>query len=112
MKKTAAFAAALAAAVSLAVLAGCREKSAGTDAEAPPAPESHAAAPAVTTAYPKGSIKVGDKAVCVVCAVNGTGHGQEEARAVLDYKEKTYAFCSEAEKAEFISDPAKYAQGP
>jgi len=44
-----------------------------------------------------------------VCAAEGGAHGEEEAKATLDYKGKTYAFCSEAEKAEFISNPAKYA---
>ncbi|MBI3946018.1 MAG: hypothetical protein HY321_08875 [Armatimonadetes bacterium] len=108
MKKTAALAAALAAVLSLAVLAGCSEKKADTDAAAPAAVETRT--PVTGTAYPKGSIKVGDKAECIVCAVNENKHGQEEAKAVLDYQEKTYAFCNEGEKAEFISNPTKYAQ--
>jgi YHS domain-containing protein len=35
----------------------------------------------------------------------------EEVKATLDYKGKTYAFCKLEEKAEFISNPSKYAGG-
>jgi YHS domain-containing protein len=61
------------------------------------------------TGQPLGSVKVGDKAVCAVCSKGGHTSEPEETKAVLDYKGKTYAFCSEGEKAEFISNPTKYA---
>jgi len=41
--------------------------------------------------------------------VNDGTTESEAVKATLDYKGKTYGFCSEAEKAEFISNPAKYA---
>ncbi|MBI3927008.1 MAG: YHS domain-containing protein [Armatimonadetes bacterium] len=34
---------------------------------------------------------------------------EEEVKETVDYQGKTYGFCDEAEKAEFISNPAKYA---
>lgn len=56
-------------------------------------------------------VKVGDKAVCCVCAVNEGGKAKpEEVKAVLKYKGKTYPFCDISEKAEFISHPGKYAK--
>lgn len=51
----------------------------------------------------------GDKAHCAVCFAKDGKTTEEEAKEVLDYKGKPYAFCNESEKAEFISDPAKYA---
>lgn len=65
---------------------------------------------AVVTGQPKGSLKVGGRAVCAVCAVKEGTKETEEVKDVLDYKGKTYGFCNESEKAEFISEPAKYAQ--
>lgn len=62
-----------------------------------------------TAGAPEGSIKVGDKAVCVICAAKEGTTALEEVKAVLNYKGKTYAFCNEGEKAEFISNPSKYA---
>ena len=102
--------AALAAAFSVTVLAGCGDKAAETTEATPPATTSTPAATAVTTANAKGSVKVGDQAVCIVCAVKEGATAKEEVKAVLDYKDKTYAFCNDAEKAEFISEPAKFAQ--
>jgi YHS domain-containing protein len=70
-----------------------------------------AAKPAPKTAA-KGKareVKVGDKAVCCVCAVKEGSKKPEEVKAVLKYKGKTYPFCSLDEKAEFISNPSKYA---
>ena len=75
----------------------------------PPSAPSPAAVASVKVAYDPGTIKKGDKGHCVVCALK---EGKKEAEAVaetLDYQGKTYVFCNEAEKAEFISDPAKYA---
>ncbi len=63
----------------------------------------------VSIGAPLGTIEVGDQAVCAICATENESHGVEEVKATLDYEGKTYAFCSEAEKAEFISNPAEYA---
>lgn len=94
----------------LAVFAGCGQKQerAAPATQTPPAP----AAPLskVVVANPKGSVKVGDQAVCVICNKNEGKTYKEPVAETLDYKGKTYAFCNEGEKAEFISDPAKYAQ--
>lgn len=71
-------------------------------------PAATAASPAVQAAYALGTIKKGDQGVCVVCV--GSDHPREESvAATIDYEGKTYAFCSEAEKAEFISNPGRYA---
>lgn len=64
----------------------------------------------VVTGHPLGTLKVGGRAVCAVCSVKEGTKETEEVKATLDYKGKTYGFCNESEKAEFISDPAKYAQ--
>lgn len=63
----------------------------------------------VAASYPVGSIKKGDKALCVVCAVKEGTTEKETVVETLDYKGHTYVFCNEAEKADFISDPRKYA---
>jgi YHS domain-containing protein len=76
-----------------------------------PAASAPAGTAAVQVAYDPGSIKVGDKAVCVICNAKEGSTAAEEVAETLDYKGKTYAFCNESEKAEFISDPARYAQG-
>lgn len=105
------------------VILGCGEKS-ETDSATPPA-QTSSPAPASTGAAETGggatSIKTaatvtdGKKdlktAVCVVCAADGKPHGEEEVRASIEYKGKGYYFCNEAEKAEFISNPRKYAVG-
>ncbi|MCW5865640.1 MAG: YHS domain-containing protein [Candidatus Eremiobacteraeota bacterium] len=46
-----------------------------------------------------------------MCVVKEGKPGEETVAETLDYKGKTYVFCNESEKAEFISEPAKYA-GP
>ena len=92
--------------LALSALVGC-----GPKETQQPAPTPKASAPAPSVGAPLGTVKVGDKAICTVCAAGNSECGVEEVKATLDYKEKTYAFCSEAEKAEFISDPAKYAGG-
>lgn len=97
-------------------LAGCGDKPAETtDTAAPGATAATtgttpAATNAATAGFPKGTVKVGDKALCVVCAVKEGTTAAEDVKATLDYKDRTYAFCNDAEKAEFISNPAKYAQ--
>ncbi|OIP05902.1 MAG: hypothetical protein AUJ96_09990 [Armatimonadetes bacterium CG2_30_66_41] len=91
------------------VLGGCGPKKAAEAPESSPATSAAPSPAAPTTGVALGSIKVGDKAVCAVCAVNDGTTESEAVKATLDYKGKTYGFCSEAEKAEFISNPAKYA---
>jgi YHS domain-containing protein len=110
------------AAFALAALAGCGpEKTAEAPSDRPSAPAGGASATApasgetgaatVATGAPQGSVKVGDRAVCAVCAVRDGTTEPEEVKATLDYKGKTYAFCNLDEKAEFISNPSKYAGG-
>ncbi|MBI3921792.1 MAG: YHS domain-containing protein [Armatimonadetes bacterium] len=93
------------------LLGGCGPKKAVEAPESSPATSATPPPAAPTTGAALGSIKVGDKAVCAVCAAEGGAHGEEEVKATLDYKGKTYGFCSESEKAEFISNPSKYVGG-
>jgi YHS domain-containing protein len=88
------------------LLAGCGGDGTPGESGTAPAPKTVA-----NVGKPLGSIKVGDSAICVVCSKEGGDHGKtpEPAVAIIDYKGKTYAFCNESEKAEFISSPAKYA---
>lgn len=99
----------------LGALAGCSQEKAAETPAAPSAPAAGTTASTppsggakVVTGAPQGSIKVGDKAVCAVCAVKEGKTELEEVKATLDYKGKTYSFCSLDEKAEFISNPSKY----
>ena len=74
-----------------------------------------AASVSVAVAAPKAPAKKPAKkpakAVCVVCkAREGAKAKPEEVKATLKYKGKTYPFCEVSEKAEFISNPAKYAK--
>ena len=97
-------------------LAGCGEKPG--DAPTPPATNPAAGGPqtggggartdatAATVTDGKQDLK---EAVCVVCAADGKPHGPEPVKASIEYKGKGYYFCDEAEKAEFISNPARYA---
>lgn len=62
-------------------------------------------------AYETGSIQVGDKGVCVVCATEDNSSEEETVAATVEYQGKTYAFCSEDEKARFLTDPARYVPG-
>lgn len=93
-------------AVAAALLGGCSKGSDSSPGSA------STATPKVTVAYAQGSIKKGDKAHCVVCAVKEGSSEEEPVAEVLDYKGKTYAFCNEKEKAEFISEPARFAGSP
>ena len=82
----------------------------GCSSPPPPAPPSPAAsATPSAAAYPLGSIKKGDQALCVVCVVKEGATAKETVVETLDYKGQTYVFCNESEKAEFISDPRKFA---
>lgn len=59
----------------------------------------------------KPAAKKPAKAVCTVCKVReGAKAKPEEVKATLKYKGKTYPFCDVSEKAEFISNPAKYTK--
>jgi YHS domain-containing protein len=93
-------------------LVGCSQKEPEVTTAPPetPAATSPAAPAAVTVAHDLGSVKVGDKAICVICAAKEGTSETEEVKAVIDYQGKTYAFCNEAEKAEFISSPATYVK--
>jgi YHS domain-containing protein len=94
-------------ALSASLFLGCATSSqqGQTPASASPA----AAASSVKVAYDTGTIKKGDKGHCVVCVVKEGSKEEEAVVETLDYKGKTYVFCNESEKAEFISDPSKYA---
>lgn len=103
---------AILAALSALIIIGC-----GSKEEAAPATTTTAGATSsnetpnkvVAISYEKGSKKLGDKGVCAVCMVKeGKETAEEEVKFVMDYKDKTYVFCNEAEEAEFISDPKKY----
>jgi YHS domain-containing protein len=78
----------------------------GTAAAAKATPK--AAAKATTRG--KGKTAPGPKlAVCCVCAVKEGKKTPEPVKASLKYRGKTYYFCNLQEKAEFISNPSKYA---
>jgi YHS domain-containing protein len=68
------------------------------------------AAPAKVAPKAKSAAeKMPAKAVCPVCAVKTGKKVMEPVKASLKYKGKMYYFCDLNEKAEFISNPAKYA---
>ena len=48
------------------------------------------------------------KAVCVVCAANGEGHGEERPAAGMRYKGRAYFFCSAKEAVTFKQDPEAF----
>jgi YHS domain-containing protein len=54
--------------------------------------------------------KMPAKAVCPVCAAKTGKKALEPVKASLKYKGKMYYFCDINEKAEFISNPSKYAK--
>jgi len=94
-------------------LAGCNSEPAAEPTTATTGTTSTTTEPAATgmkpISYEKGTKKVGDKGVCVVCMVKeGKEPAEEEVKLVLDYGDRSYVFCNEAEEAEFISDPKKY----
>jgi YHS domain-containing protein len=77
------------------------------------------AGPAAAKAAPKSAARAskskppaakGPKmAVCCVCAVKEGKKVLEPVKASVKYKGKTYYFCNLKDKAEFISNPSKYA---
>lgn len=93
------------AAVAALVIAGCG----GSGEPQTVSTGSTASTPAAAVAHEQGSLKKGDPAICVVCNVKEGTTAEEEVKETVDYQGKTYGFCDEAEKAEFISNPAKYA---
>jgi YHS domain-containing protein len=97
------------AALAAAALTGCARQEAQPPPAAPP-PAGAATSAAVQTGAPLGTVKVGDRAVCAICAVKEGTAEPEEVKDTLDYQGKTYAFCNLNEKAEFISDPGKYTK--
>lgn len=100
-----------------AILSGCSggapatttsPNAAATTAQSGPAASGTPVASAAHS-YPQGSVKKGDTALCAVCAVNEGATEKEAAVETIDYEGKTYSFCNEEEKAQFISSPAKFA---
>ena len=92
------------------VFVGCAAKEEASSTAPTSSSATSTAAPIEAVSYEKGSKKKGDMGVCAVCTVkDGKPTAEEEAKVVLDYKEKSYVFCNEAEEAEFISNPTKYA---
>lgn len=94
-------------------LAACGPSTDTTGAASPATSLATATSPGaaqVQVAFAQGTIKKGDQAVCVVCATNEGSTAAEEVHETIDYQGKTYAFCNETEKAEFISNPSKYAK--
>jgi len=108
------------AALTASVLAGCGDKA--TEPAPPQGATSMPAAPGAQTQSdpstpPKtaATVTVGKKdlkeAVCVICAVKSgaTNPAPEPVVASIEYNGKGYYFCNDSEKAEFISNPDKYA---
>ena len=95
------------------IVAGCGSKEEPTAESTTGSTAAGTGAPAgglKAISYEKGAKKKGDKGVCAVCMVKaGKATDEEEVKLVMDYKDRTYVFCNEAEEAEFISDPKKYA---
>ena len=101
----------LAAGLAILVGAGCaptQEASTATNEASKTSETAPASSLGVVPAYEVGSKKKGDMAICVMCNKKEGTTREEEVKETLDYKGKTYAFCNEAEKAEFISSPDKY----
>lgn len=87
-----------------AVLSGC-----SNSPEAPSASVSKTPTATAAYAYEVGSVKKGDMALCTICVVNEGATATEPAVETIDYEGRTYAFCNEEEKAQFISSPTKFA---
>jgi YHS domain-containing protein len=54
--------------------------------------------------------KLPKKALCVICVAKDGARILEPVKDSIKYKGKTYYFCANGEKAEFISNPTKYAK--
>ncbi len=67
--------------------------------------------PSTVVAYDIGTKKKGDMGVCVICNAKEGTSAEEEVKETLDYAGKTYVFCNESEKADFIKEPTKYTGG-
>lgn len=115
------------AALSTSLLVGCGEKEDTSQpappqvsVSTPPAPATGAGSSAGTeastgTAAVKTAATVTEgkkdlkEAVCVICAAKSGATAPEPVVASIEYKGKGYYFCNDSEKAEFISNPDKYA---
>lgn len=99
--------------ITLVIQSGCNQttESQPTTAatNAPAVSQTGTPAQAASYAYETDSKKKGDTGLCVICVVDEGSTMEEEAIETIDYEGKTYLFCNEAEKATFISEPAKYA---
>ncbi len=92
-------------------LTGCGNSSTtGSSPTASPASTSSNPAGQSPAAYAQGSKKKGDQAICIVCNVREGTTAEEAVVETLDYQGKTYTFCNESEKAEFISEPGKFVK--
>lgn len=104
-------AAAVVAAICFGSVTGCSPK----EEPAPPAAGGTGATDTGAAAAPRSAATVTDgkkdlkEAVCVICAANEGRTTPEAVKASVEYKGKGYYFCNEAEKAEFINNPQKYA---
>lgn len=99
---------AIIAAIAALFITGCGPKD---EASTPnPTTKAPSTTPDVVVAYDIGTKKKGDKGICVVCNAKEGTTMEEEVRETLDYKDKTYIFCNESEKADFIADPTKYVK--
>lgn len=88
---------------------GCGPKEASPTVDSSTTTATPPVAPTVV-AYELGTKKKGDKGVCVICNAKEGSTAEEEVTETLDYQGKTYVFCNESEKAEFIADPTKYVK--
>lgn len=98
---------AILAAIAALLIVGCGPKE---EAAAPTSNTNATATPPVVVAYEIGTKKKGDKGVCVICNAKEGTTAEEEVTETLDYQGKTYIFCNESEKADFIADPTKYVK--
>jgi YHS domain-containing protein len=89
------------------MLAGCSKQPA-TD-EPQPAATTETAAPTTTAGDTTVTKKYDPEKTCLTCAAQGDPMEGEELPEKVEYKGQTYRFCSEKCKADFISDPPKYA---
>ena len=67
--------------------------------------DEHQAAPQPGASASKA--KVGDQ---VTCAIDGMKMPLQAETPSAEYQGKTYYFCSEAEKQQFLKNPERYAQ--
>jgi len=87
-------------------LAGCSKQPAMDESQPAETTETEAPTTAGDTMAAK---KYDPEKVCLTCAAEGDPMEGEELPEKVVYQGQTYRFCSLKCKAEFISDPPKYA---